>query len=100
MKLLMRDSLNFEAGLAEGRAEGLAEGLAEGRAEGLAEGDSRRLIYLICKKLIKGKNLEDISEELEEETDVIRPMYDVAIKHAPDYELETVFQAYINGENE
>ena len=34
MKLLMRDSLNFEAGLAKGRAEGIAAGLAEGEKQG------------------------------------------------------------------
>lgn len=47
----------------EGREEGIAEGMEKGRDE--------KLLELIQKKRSKGKNLEVIAQELEEESDTI-----------------------------
>ena len=47
-------------------AEGLAEGLAEGRAETLR--------VLIKKKLAKGKSLEEIADDLEEDVETVEAM--------------------------
>ena len=49
---------------------------------------------LVCKKLAKGKDLDEIADELEEDVEVIKPMYNVAVKYAPDYDAEKVFEAY------
>ena len=83
-------------GRAEGRAEGLVEGRAEGRSEGLMEGESigsvKSTISLICKKLAKGKSLEVIADELEEDISVIEPIYHAAQQFAPDYDVEKIYE--------
>ena len=66
-------------GLAEGHSKGLAEGhskgLAEGHSKGLAEGRAEKLKEQISRKIQKGKSAELIAVELEEELDVILPLY-------------------------
>ena len=47
-------------------------------------------IECICKKLRKGKNIESIAEELEEE------IYDVAKNFAPEYNVEEILKAEQN----
>lgn len=48
------------------------EAVEEGREEGMKE----KLYELICKKLLKNKSLEQIAEELEEDPETIRPLYE------------------------
>ncbi|MBE5923938.1 MAG: Rpn family recombination-promoting nuclease/putative transposase [Lachnospiraceae bacterium] len=76
------------------KASYIKQGWNEGRAEGRAEGETLHLVSQVCKKLAKGKNLDEIADELEEDVEVIKPMYDVAVKYAPDYDVEKVFEAY------
>lgn len=77
---------------AESRTEGHAEGRAEGHAEGLTEGEEKKLIELVCKKIRKGKNAEEIAEILEEETAVISRIYDVAVKFSPEYDCDKIYE--------
>ena len=60
MKLLMRDSVKYEAG----RQEGLQEGLQEGRQEGLQEGERKGTLsekFATAKRLISmGLSFDDI----------------------------------------
>lgn len=58
------------------------------------EGETLHLVSQVCKKLAKGKDLDEIADELEEDVEVIKPMYDVAVKYVPDYDAEKVFEAY------
>ncbi len=80
---------------ARARKDGLAEGRAEGRAEGLIEGESiganKMTISLICKKLSKGKSLEIIAEELEEEISAIEPICKIAERFAPEFDIEQIY---------
>lgn len=48
------------------------EAVEEGREEGMKE----KLYELICKKLLKNKSLEQNAEELEEDPETIRPLYE------------------------
>lgn len=73
------------------KARARKDGLAEGRAEGRAEGESKMIISLICKKLSKGKSLESIAEELEEEIAVIEPICRIAERFAPDFDIEQIY---------
>lgn len=59
--------IGFEIGHKEGLEKGLEEGREEGRKESLKE--------LISRKIQKGKSVETIADELEEELDVILPLY-------------------------
>ena len=68
-------------------------GHREGQIEGRTEGEVIKLIKLICKKLSKGKSLETIADELEEEISVIEPICQTAERFAPDYDAERIYEA-------
>lgn len=52
------------------------EATEKGRAEGRKEGIQTKRHELIEKKLLKRKSLEQIAEELEEDPDELRPLYE------------------------
>ena len=62
----------MEAGLAAGRKAGLEAG----RTEGFASGKKELLKQQVQKKLTKGKSLEVIADELEEDVSTIQPIID------------------------
>ena len=68
------------------------QGKAEGRLEGRLEGRNQYLTECICKKLRKGKDINLIAEELEEEVSVIEKVYEVAKNFAPDYDVEEILK--------
>lgn len=72
------------------KAEGWTEGHAEGFLEGQKEGEAYLLAKIVCKKLKKGKQLNEIADELEEEYSVIENIYRAAERFAPDYDVEKV----------
>ncbi|MBP3475105.1 MAG: Rpn family recombination-promoting nuclease/putative transposase [Lachnospiraceae bacterium] len=78
--------------LAEARDEGLAEGRSAGLAEGRSEGGERKLISLICKKLCKGKSVEEIAEDLEEDIEGIQKICETAKELAPDYDCDRIYE--------
>ena len=61
--------------------------------QGKAEGRKELLTECICKKLRKGKDLNMIAEELEEEVSVIESIYETAKNFAPDYDVEAILRA-------
>ncbi len=78
------------------RDESREEGLEEGRKEGRKKGMEIKLVSQVCRKLAKGKTLEMISEELEEEPDEIRHIANIAVKYAPDYNIEEIVRELSN----
>ena len=56
------------------------------------DGMEKGLVQMICKKMRKGRTLETIADELEEEIYVIAPIYEVASKFFPDYDSELVYE--------
>lgn len=64
------------------------EGIEEGRAEG-----QRHLINVICKKLQKGKSVEVIADELEEELPDIERVI-AAQQQAGSYDVEEIYKVY------
>ncbi len=66
--------------------------LREERAEGRAEGGDLKLVSLVCRKLRKGKIVEVIADELEEDIEEIRSICAAAEAFAPDYDEEQVFR--------
>ncbi len=65
----------------------------EGREEGIGLGKEQTIIRLVCRKLRKGKKLDQIADEVEESVENLRPIYDVATGFAPDYDEEAVILA-------
>ncbi len=56
------------------------------------EGKIEKLAEQICRKLRKNKSLSCIAEELEEEVEQIRPIYEIAVDLAPEYDIKQVLQ--------
>ena len=71
---------------------GHREGKAEGRIEGRSEGEMLHRINLVCKKLSKGKSVETIADELEEDIIIIEPICKIAEQFAPDYDPEQIYK--------
>ncbi len=88
MKLTL---LQYEA-IEEGRKEGREEGWKEGQKEGRKVGEMEKLVKLVCRKMAKGKLPKMIAEELEEDLEEVRRIYDVAVLYAPDYDVEEILQ--------
>lgn len=53
----------------------------KGRQEGRLEGQIGVKLKLILKKVHKNKSLEQIVDELEEDTDIVQPLYDFVLEH-------------------
>lgn len=62
-------------------------------------GNFKRLLSFICQKMKKNKTLEEITEDLEEESSVIEVLYHVMEKFAQEYDTDKVF-VQIKMENE
>lgn len=67
----------------------------EGRMEGIELGESLTKISLVCKKLRKGKSVEMIADEMEENVSKIADMCDIASEYAPGYDEDKVWEAYV-----
>lgn len=63
------------------REEGREEGREMGRVQGIVQGQVEHLIQQVIKKAAKGKVLNLIAEELEEDTAVIAPLYDLVMEN-------------------
>ena len=65
------------------------------REVGREEGNMLRLISIICKKLVKGKSVDVIADELKEDEATIKDICDIAVKYAPDYDAEAICKEYM-----
>ena len=74
------------------------EGKKEGKKEGLEEGNIRRLLTQITKKVQKSKDIDTIASELEEDPGTIKPLYDVVVAAAPDYDIDMIMTKISNKE--
>ena len=57
------------------------------------DGEDHHLVELICKKLRRGKDVEQIADEVEEDLTRVSRICDVAERFSPDYDLDKVFKA-------
>ncbi len=63
-----------------------------GKQQGIQTGKIQKTLELICKKLRRGKTLEQIAEEMETELESIRPIFQAAEEFAPEYDAEKIYQ--------
>ncbi len=70
-----------------------AETMQMFKEEGREEGREAQLISQVCRKLRKGKNVEQIADELEEDEVRIKAICDTAEAFFPDYDEEKVIAA-------
>lgn len=57
---------------------------------GRTQGKEALLIEQVCRKLKKGKNVEEIAEDLDEDETKIKVICDAASKYYPDYDIEKI----------
>lgn len=88
---MTRLDYTFDRQLALEREDSRTEGRAEGRAEGLAEGRKKEKIALINRKIARGKSLEQIADELEEDKDSILPIYNIICKMPSDVDTDEIY---------
>ena len=67
--------------------------IEQGLSLGIEQGIEQKIIDLVCKKINKGYNLEQIADILEEDVAVIQPIYDVAMEQKPNYDIDLILQA-------
>ena len=82
----------------DGFADGEARGETKGMARGEKNGQLRTLISLTVRKLHKGKSVDQIADELEEDTATIAPICKAAEEFAPEYDEEKIFRKLISEE--
>ena len=87
----------------EGRIESERAGRIEGKRAGRIEGEQLYLIKQIIKRIIKNSPvsqiatdlMERISDTLDESSAIIQPIYDLAMKQAPDFDTEKILDQLI-----
>lgn len=62
----------------------------EGREEGKEEGREETLVTLICKKLVKGKSIPVIADEVEEPEEYVSKVCEIASKYLPNYDVSKI----------
>ena len=70
MKAIRKEG--YEDGLEEGIQKGIEKGIEQGLEQGIEKGIEQKLEELILKKITKGKNIDVIAEELEEDLETVR----------------------------
>ena len=66
--------------------------IMQAREEGKETGADSALISLICRKLQKGKTIDVIAEELEQELEHIEMICQIAERFAPEYDVEKIYE--------
>lgn len=66
--------------------------LEVGIQKGLEQGEQKKIVTQVCKKIAKGYTVDEIADMLEEEPSVIQPIYDIAKKYQPDYDIEQIYR--------
>ena len=67
-------------------------GIKQGMERGMEKGKEWTMMELVCRKLLKGKSLSVIAEELEEEETAVQRIYEAALETAPDFDVKKVYE--------
>ncbi len=71
--------------------------LADERRDAREEGRILALIDAVCKKIIKGKSIPVIADELEEEESTIQDIVFAASPFMPEYDSEKIYRELYQG---
>lgn len=87
----------FEEQITERVTEQVTERVTEQVTERVTEQVTERvkeqtLISKVVKKIKRGKNIAEIADELEETVEAVTPVYEAAIKAAPDYDEAAIYE--------
>ena len=90
-ELTLEEKAEYEAGVEAGRQDGIKVGVERG----VVQGEKKKLIIQVCKKLQKGCSVEETAEMLEEDTETIQEIYEIAKAYAPEYDAEKICKEYM-----
>ncbi len=65
--------------------------LEEGKEIGEEIGKEKSLIEMVLKKIKKNKSVDEIADDLEENVEVISPIYEAALSMKPDYDVNRIY---------
>lgn len=65
----------IEIGKAKGIELGKVQGIELGKLQGIEFGERRKLIEMVYKKIKRGKTVEEIADDLEENIEVVKQIY-------------------------
>ena len=84
--------LEYEAKtiLRTGIEQGMERGVKYGIEQGMERGMEKALVFMVVKKIKKGKGIDVISEELEEDKEKITKIFNAAIETAPGYDIDKI----------
>ena len=68
------------------------DGVEVGKAQGIKFGERRKLIEMVYKKMKRGKTVEEIADDLEEDIEVINPIFNEIEKVGLDKSLEEIIK--------
>lgn len=84
----------------EAREDGIELGKRLGQQIGKQQGQQLKVVQQICKKIKKGKTIEEIADDLEENPADIRDIYETALQFAPDYDCELIYKKMLGEDQE
>ena len=76
----------------DGVEVGKEKGIEIGKAQGIEFGERRKLIEMVYKKIKRGKTVEEIADDLEEDIEVINPIFNEIEKVGLDKSLEEIIK--------
>ena len=88
---LINDAVNAQQ---EGGNVNMCKALEKLEEKGRQEGELKTKLKLIIKKIHKNKSFDQIVDELEEDADVVQPLYDFVLKHI-DWGEDEMVQKYL-----
>lgn len=68
----------------------LEVGIQRGIETGISQGEQKKLVSQVCKKIQKGYSVKEIADMLEENTEVIQSIYEIAQQYKPNYDIEQI----------
>ena len=78
----------------DGVEVGKEKGIEIGKAQGIEFGERRKLIEMVYKKMKRGKTVEEIADDLEEDIEVINPIFNEIEKLGLDKSLEEIMEHF------
>ena len=78
----------------DGVEVGKEKGIEIGKVQGIEFGERRKLIEMVYKKIKRGKSVEEIADDLEEDIEVINPIFNEIEKLGVDKSLEEIMEHF------
>ncbi|WP_448903075.1 hypothetical protein [Eubacterium sp.] len=72
--------------------DGEKAGMEKGIEQGMQQGEITKLISMVNKKIQKGKNIEEIAEDLEEDKGTIEKIVNAIKENGQDFDVDVVYK--------